>query len=247
MKKQTRNLFMVLVVLALVTLACSLDLNSIKTVQGEGDLVEETRQVEGFDKIEINGMGEIFVTLGTEEALRVEAEENLLPYLETYVRGSSLVIGIEDGTTIVPTKSLNFYVTVVSLEGLSISGAGNVQLPEIEADRFSIDLSGAGNIDIDSLNADSLDVSMSGLGNLTVSDGQVSSLDVRISGAGKFSAKNLESGDAEITISGLGSATLRAENYLKVTISGGGDVSYYGSPEVDSEISGLGDLDRLGD
>ena len=209
MKKQTGYLFTVLVVLALVTLACSLDLNSTKTVQGEGELFEETRQVEGFDKIEINGMGEIFVELGTEEALRVEAEENLLPYLETYVRGSSLVIEIEDGTTIVPTKSLNFYITVVSLEGLSISGAGNVQLPEIEADRFSIDLSGAGNIEFDSLNANSLDVSMSGLGNLTVSDGQVSSLDVRI--------------------------------------SGGGDVSYYGSPEVDSEISGLGDLDRLGD
>ena len=247
MKKQTGYLLTALVVLALATLACSFDFNSRKTIQGEGDVVEESRQVEGFNKIEINGMGEIIVELGAEESLRVEAEENLLQYLETYVRGNTLVIEIEDGITIVPTKSLNFYLTVVSLEGLAISGAGNIQLPEIEADRFTIDLSGAGNIEFDSLNADSFDVSMSGVGNLSVSDGQVSSQKVVISGAGKYGAKNLESDDAEITISGLGSATLRAESYLKVTISGGGDVSYYGSPEVDSEISGLGDLDRLGD
>jgi len=247
MKKQTGYLLTMLVVLALATLACSIDFNSTKTVQGEGDLVEESRQVEGFNKIEINGMGEIIVELGTEESLTVEAEENLVQYLETYVRGSSLVIEIEDGITIVPTKSLTFYVTVVSLEGLAISGAGNVQLPELEADRFSIDLSGAGNIEIDSLNADSFDVSMSGVGNLNVFDGKVSSQDVMISGAGKYSARNLESDDAAITISGLGSATLRAENYLNVTISGGGDVSYYGNPDVDSDISGLGDLDRLGD
>ena len=236
-----------LVVLTLTTLACSLDLNSVKTVHGEGELVEESRQVEGFSKIEINGVGEIIVELGTEESLTVEAEENLVQYLETYVRGNTLVIEIEDRIRIVPTKSLTFYITVVSLDGLDISGAGNIQLPEIEADRFSIDLSGAGNIEFDSLNADTFDVSMSGVGNLSVFDGQVSSQKVVISGAGKYSARNLESDDAEITISGVGSATLRAENYLKVTISGGGDVSYYGNPDVDSEISGLGDLDRLGD
>ena len=247
MKKQTGYLLAALIVLVLASLACSFDFNSIKSVQGEGELVEESRQVEGFNKIEINGLGEIIVELGTEESLTVEAEENLMQYLETYVRGNALVIEIEDGITIVPTKSLTFYVTAVSLEGLAISGAGNIQLPDLEADRFSIDLSGAGNIEIDSLTADSFDVSMSGVGNLSVFDGQVSSQDLRISGAGKYSARNLESDEAEITISGVGSATLRAENYLKVTISGGGDVSYYGNPDVDSEISGLGDLDRLGD
>jgi len=247
MKKQTGYLVTVLIVLTLVTLACSFNFNSLETIQGEGDVLTETRQVEGFDKIEVNGLGEIIVELGTEEALTVEAEENLLPYLETYVRGSSLVIEIEDGTTIIPTKSLTFYVTVVSLEALSISGAGDVQLPDLDVDRFSIDLSGAGNIDIDSLNANSFDVSLSGVGDLSVFDGQVSSQEITISGAGKYNARNLESDDAEITISGVGSATLRAENYLKVSISGGGDVSYYGNPDVDSDISGMGDLDRLGD
>jgi hypothetical protein len=238
---------MILIVLALTTSACGFYFNMPKTVKGNGVVMEETRSVDSFDQIEINGIGEFTVVLGTKESLRVEAEENLLPYLETYVRGSTLVVEIEDGRNILPTEPVNFYLTVVALEALDISGLGNIQLPEIETEDFRISLSGAGNIDIESLDADTFNVTMSGLGDLTVSDGQVASQDVTISGGGKYFASSLESADAVVTISGVGSATLRASEFLKVTISGGGDVNYYGNPEVDTDISGLGNLDRLGD
>ena len=230
MNKRTGTLLTGLIVLSLATLACGLTINLPNPVQGNGDVTEETRDVESFDRIEINGLGDINVELGAEETLLVEAEENLLPHLETYVRGSTLVIEIEDERNIIPTKPVKFYLTVVSLEGVAVSGLGNITLPEIEAERFTIDISGAGDIEIDSLNAESFDASMSGLGNLSVFDGQVVSQEVTISGS-----------------SGLGSATVRVSDYLKVTISGGGDVNYYGNPEIDSEISGVGDLDRLGD
>jgi len=247
MKKTTGTILIILIVMAMATMACQFNIRTPRSVTGNGNVSQEERSIESFDKIEINGLGEITVELGEEEALTVEAEDNLLPYLETYVRGTTLVIEIEDGRTIIPTEPVKFYLTVVSLDGVTVSGLGNIFLPKIDTDRFRIDISGAGNIDIDSVYADSFDATMSGLGDLTIGDGQVATQDVTISGSGKYSARTMESDEASITISGLGSATLRVSQYLKVTISGGGDVNYYGNPEVDSEISGIGGLDRLGD
>lgn len=246
MSRKSGLLFTLLIV-ALATLACQFTLSLPKTVTGKGDVTQEDRSVSGFDSLEINGLGDVTVELGEEESLTIEAEDNLLPYLETYVRGSTLVIEVEDGRTIIPTKPVKFYLTVVSLEKVAVAGLGNISLPELEADQFSIDISGAGNIEIDGLYADSFRTSMSGLGDLNVNAGQVSTQTITISGSGKYSAAELNSENATVSISGLGSATVRASQSLKVTISGSGNVNYYGDPQVDSEISGVGKLNRAGD
>jgi hypothetical protein len=43
----------------------------------------------------------------------------------------------------------------------------------------------------------------------------------------------------------LGSATVAVSDSLRASISGAGDISYYGSPVVDVDISGLGSLHAL--
>lgn len=232
----------VIVALALMTTACIPN-----TVKGNGNVEQETRSIESFDYIELNGMGNVHVELGDEPALEVSAEENLLPYIKTYVRGDSLIIEIKDNVNIVPTEPLDFYITAVALTGIEVSGLADVELPAVETERFTIDVSGAGNINMDELVADSLDVKLSGLGSLDVDGGEVGSQVIDISGSGGYNARHLESQETEIVISGLGSATVSVSDYLRVNISGGGDVNYYGNPEVDSNISGLGDIDRLGD
>jgi len=45
----------------------------------------------------------------------------------------------------------------------------------------------------------------------------------------------------------LGSATVWATEYLNVNISGAGSVNYAGSPRVDSDVSGLGSLKKIGE
>jgi len=247
MSRKTGILITILNVMAMATLACQFTINTPRAVSGNGDVSQEDRSVSGFDSLEINGLGDVTVELGEEESLTIEAEENLLPYLETYVRGSTLVIEIEDGRAIIPTKPVKFYLTVLSLEKVAVSGLGNISLPELEADQFSIDISGAGNIEIESLYADTFRATMSGLGDLNVNAGQVPTQTITISGSGKYSAAELDSENTTVSISGLGSATVRASQFLKVTISGSGNVNYFGSPQVDSEISGVGNLNRSGD
>jgi hypothetical protein len=247
MKAKKLVLILAVVALTLSTMACGMNFYLPRTIKGNGNVVEESRSIGSFSELDFQGIGNIYVSYGDEESLTIEAEENLLPYLETFNRGDNLVIKVEDNKNINPTEPVNFYITITSLTRVDVSGLGNVQLPEIEAESFTIEISGAGDIEIDGMIADSFVARMSGLGNLDVDGGEVVSQEVRISGSGKYNARRMESKEANIEISGLGSATVTVSDYLDVSISGAGDVEYYGSPEIDSSISGLGDLDKLDD
>jgi hypothetical protein len=246
MKINSKLIILFVLILTLATTACGIVPFAPRLVRGDGNVVEENRAVDNFDQIDFRGIGNLFVEIGDEASLTVEMEENLLQYLETYNQGDRLVIEIEDGININPTEPVTFYLTVPSLQRVDVSGLGNVELPVIEAERFTVDISGAGDVEIEGIYADSLRISMSGLGNFRIDEGEVFSQDVEISGSGQYEARDLESSEANIEISGLGSATVKVSDYLDVSISGAGGVDYYGDPEIDKSISGLGDLDHLG-
>ncbi|MGD2157254.1 MAG: head GIN domain-containing protein [Anaerolineales bacterium] len=236
-----------ILVLALSTLACSINIGGVnlRSVKGSGEVVTEERSVSGFSELILSGIGKMIIELGDEEALTVEAEDNFMEYIETDVRGSTLEIGIREGVSLQPTEGVTFYLTVTELDEIVVSGLGDVQMPELETNRFHVVISGGGNVDIERLDAGDLDVEISGLGDLTIEDGQVDEQDIIISGGGNYNAEDLQSELVRVNISGLGSATVWAEDLLDVNISGGGDVEYRGNPSVDQSVSGLGNIKKI--
>ena len=248
MKKQY-TLIIVVLAMALSTLACGVSFNGfgINTVQGSGTLVTEERPVSDFERIELSAIGKLVIEVGSEEALVIEAEDNLLEYIETTVRGDTLEIGSREGANLQPTEPVIYNLTVKSLDSISVSGLGNVVVPEFEATLFSVNISGAGDVNLDSLIAEQLDVSVSGLGSVGIDTGHVNAQTIDISGSGDYNGRNLESQTTDIQVSGLGSATLWATQDLRVNISGSGSVHYAGDPNVDSDISGLGSLEKIND
>jgi hypothetical protein len=192
MKKQT-TLLLIIIALVFSTVACNVTNFSTRTIRGNGDVVEESRQVGRFNEIQLSGIGNLYVEYADEESLLIEAEENLMRYIDIDTRGQNLVIGFEPGTSIDPTEDINFYLTVVELEGVSISGLGSINLPEVETDNFDIHISGAGDINIDALYADRLDAELSGLGDVDIDGGEVDFQNVHISGSGTFSSRKMQS------------------------------------------------------
>ena len=249
-------------------LGCSVDVGDwgFQTVSGTGDVVSETRGVSGFSSVELAGWGNLTIQVGENESLRIEAEENLLQYIETEVENGKLVIRHRRRVLLRPTKAINYYLTVKDLESINVTGAGNVEVPVIAASRFSVQISGAGNVNIEGVEAERLDVGISGAGNvdvaaleadrldvdisgagaLSVAEGEVRVQEIGVSGGGNYSAKGLQSAEAEIRLSGLGNAVVRVSDVLKVTISGAGSVQYAGQPTVEKSVSGVGKVERIG-
>jgi len=236
-----KRLFMsgfVLLAVLLLTAGCS----GLRTVRGTGDMTSEEREVGDFSAVDLAGIGTVSVEFGDETALRIEAEENLLPYLESEVEGNTLTLGIREGVNALPTQGIFYYLTVRDLEEITVSGLGNMDVPRLEGTTTAVNITGGGDINIEELSAKNLTVEISGLGDLTIAGGEVADQNVTITGGGNYNARELASEAANITITGLGSAAVWTRDALNASISGGGSVRYVGRPQVTKNITGLGEV-----
>ena len=243
----------IMLVLAAATTAC---IGPVKPrlIRGSGDIIEEDRDVTGFDKILMAGFGQIIITQSDRESLSIETDDNLMEYIKTEVKGDTLEIDFSDDIilssrvrmSLEPSAGIIFRISVIDLEKVSVSGAADIQADKLKSDRFEINFSGAGDITIDDLNANQLEVNLSGAGDINLI-GKVDSQDIHLSGLGSFGAFDLESQEASVIISGAGNVELWVTETLDVVISGAGDVEYYGEPSVKPQISGLGRLQGLGE
>ena len=211
-----------------------------------GPIQTREEDVSGFNRISIETFGEIIVEQGAEESLIIEAPRDFMRYVTTEVEDGTLVIGTRRGYVGTPAQRVIFTITVIDLEGISLSGAGAFKVLELETGDFSVNLSGAGSIEIDKLNAEDLNVNLSSAGAIVIA-GKAQSQWVNLSGVGSYEAGDLKTSTADINLSGAGSAVVWVTDSLKVNVSGIGSVSYYGEPDVNQNVSGLGSVNSKGE
>lgn len=215
--------------------------------RGSGNVVSETRDVSGFNSIDIGYPAEVRIKQGSSESLKIEAEDNLLPGLRTQVTNGVLEISYKSvqGKHVNPTKTPKITIVVKDLREVDFTTAGELTLEKIDTNNLGLSLSGAGNMKLDDIQAKALRVNLSGAGSVTAS-GTADDLDLAISGFGDFKGGNLHNQTARVGISGAGSSTLWVDEHLTAELSGAGSISYYGKADVTQRISGVGSVKNLG-
>ena len=205
-----------LLMLSLAVGACA-----IVGERGSGIMATETRDVSGFDEIDLSVSGTVLIAVTGTESLTVEAEDNILPLLTTEVRNGRLELGTKQNIS--PTREIVYTITVVSLEALAVSGSGSVTATDIDASGFDVKISGSGTV---------------------TPEGVSESLDLSISGSGVFEGDGLVSATATVSVSGSGNAVVNVTDDLDVKVSGSGNVEYLGDPGVSVSTSGSGDVSK---
>ena len=238
----------ILIIVPLMATACaSLPAASLNVIRGSGKVVSENRDVKDFQLISLGGSGDLIITQGDSEALKIEAEDNLLPLIESEVRGGTLYLGFKPNTgSVSPTQPIKYYLNVKNINGIDLSGSGSVQADTLKAGSISFTCSGSGNIAVKTLTADALNYNLSGSGSTSLG-GIVGQQSVQISGSGSYLAADLDSQQATVILTGSGNMTIWATDSLNITISGSGSVNYYGKPILNQNISGSGKITSLGD
>jgi hypothetical protein len=186
----------------------------------------------------------VYIQPGVREELRVRAEENLIEYLQAEVQAGELVIW-KDPVTLLNTRPIEYHLTVVDLDRVALTGAGQIQASNLDTGPLAVGLSGAGGVEIVDLSAPRLDVETTGVGGVTLS-GSVHEQTIRLGGMGDYDGRDLSSSVADVLITYEGSATVRVQDHLTVTINGSGNVYYIGDPVVDSTINGSGTVVKIG-
>lgn len=211
--------------------------------------VEATRSLSGVLAVilDVGVVCDLRIEQGDHESIWIRADETVLPFLDTTVRDGVLELRypFEVNPAVRPPKPLELELTVVDLEGVELRDGGTISSFGLSVDRLALRSSGGGEIELDGLLATVLEVEVLAAGQIRVA-GEVDRQRVTLAGLGAYDGRGLASREADVEVAHRGSATVRVSQRLRATISGSGSVYYFGDPEVESLITGSGQVVRLG-
>jgi len=215
-------------------------------VQGSGKIVRQARDVAHFDGVALSLQGNVEIRSGSaREGVTVEADDNLLPLIETVVEDGTLKIRAKKDANL-RSRNLKFVVQARDVDRLSLGGAGNIEADVVRGGRVKLDVGGSGAIKVRRLEGESVSVALGGSGDLKVQDGTARSMSISIGGSGTVDLGHVRTDSATVTVAGSGDATLWVRERLGLTVAGSGDVNYYGDPQISRSVVGSGNVRRLG-
>ncbi|HMG68805.1 MAG TPA: head GIN domain-containing protein [Chitinophagaceae bacterium] len=215
-----------------------------KRIRGNGNVKTEERTKGNFKSVASHGSFNIYVSIGN-PSVRIEAEENLLPYIETHVDGSVLYVGTKDNFWLSPGREVKIFVSAPDFESIHSYGSGDIigQSKITNPSNLELEINGSANIKMN-VDAPAIDAETNGSGDIDL-EGETKSFDGEIRGSGNIKAMDLKSENAKIKIYGSGDADVFAASRLDVDVAGSGDVRYKGNAQVSSSIAGSGKIRKV--
>jgi hypothetical protein len=216
-----------------------------KQIKGNEQVTTENRQVSGFTGVSSNGSFDVYVAAGSPASVKIEAESNLLPYIETYVENNTLRIDTKDDVWLRPRRDIKVYVTAPRFNKIHSNGSGDVigQNQISDSARLDVRVTGNGHVNLD-VDAPEVVAGLTGNGGIELK-GQSKSFECTLTGNGNLKAFDLMAEDTRVKILGNGDADVYASVKLDVTVGGNGDVHYKGNAQPTSHITGNGSITQV--
>ena len=189
--------------------------------KGSGNVANESRDVREFSKIDVSHVFQVEVTAQSGYAVEVEADDNLLPFIKTEVRGGTLHIELDQ--RVKTSNAMRVRISAPNIDRVQASGASRVNVSNLKNSELAVDTSGASKINV---------------------SGETGNLIVDVSGASSIDAGNLSAATANIDASGASNVTVNVANELIADASGASRISYTGSPKVSKSTSGASSVSQ---
>lgn len=211
-------------------------------VSGSGHITTQEKSVGAFNSIRSGGSTNVHVMQSSANSVKIEADDNLMPYIDVYVEGNTLYIKSKTGYNLNPSKDIIAYVSAPSYKEISVSGSGDIIGDNAISgnDPLALHVSGSGNINMQ-VNVPKVSTDVSGSGDVMLK-GQAKDFDAELSGSGKIKCFDLVTDNTTLHLSGSSDADVNANKTIDINVSGSGSVRYKGNPSISQHISGSGDI-----
>ena len=209
-----------------------------RRIRGNGHITSQTRSVSGFRNVEVSGAIDVYVKQDSATSVKVEADDNILEYVQVHTNGSTLEIYTESGFNLRPSNKIKVFLTNPGFDGLDISGACTITSENelTSSERINLNLSGASEGRL-AINAPSVIIEVSGASTAELK-GRTKDLDVSAHGASRVRGYDLMTENSDVNISGASHAELYASVSLDGEASGASSVYYMGNASNNIRPSG---------
>lgn len=219
----------------LTLLIVSANLNAqvfTKNIKGNGKKITENRSVSDYDKISVAGSFDVKLAKGKEGAISINADENLMEYIETEVKDGHLKIQPKKGYQISSTKTISITVPFDIVDAISLAGSGNLSSTDmLNVTDLKLSLAGSGGMNLP-VSVKNLSSHIAGSGNIKLS-GNTEVLKCEIAGSGNLEGAALKATASHVNIAGSGNVKVHAVSEIYAKIVGSGDVIYTGNPTIE--------------
>ena len=215
-----------------------------KGIKGNGNITTITRDVSGYDEVNVGGFYDVELVPGVEGKITIEGDSNLLEYIITEVDGKSLKIKTENNKNLKPSSRKGIRITVPfqDLEEVTLSGSGSIMSKAIiKANKFRTSVSGSGDVVLE-VDASDTEAKVTGSGDLTLT-GNTRDFKVSVTGSGDIHASRFQADDVDAKVTGSGDIAMICNKKLTARVTGSGDIEYTGNPtKQDTKVSGSGSI-----
>lgn len=218
-------------------------------LDGSGPVLSELREVGDFNSVTNTGSFDVYVIRADTFGVEVSAQENLVPIIETYVSGNTLIVKTENNSCYRSDLPVEVYVTMPEIQSLSLTGSGKVIADRVADTEVEISNAGSGLMEVDSVIAVRAILANSGSGSIGIGMVEGEKVIAVQSGSGTIFSGSIY-GSSEINIrhssSGRVTATIVDADQLDVVMSGSGRNELAGEAEVaEYSLNSSGRIDAL--
>ena len=213
-------------------------------INGDGHITTKEQNVASFTGVDVGGAIEVHVKQDAAQSVKIEADENLMQYIEVYTSGSTLNIHPRNGVNLDPSREIIVYVSAPAFKNIEVSGASKVIGDNAisGSEGLNLSASGASKVMME-LSGGSVGGDVSGASEINLK-GQVSKFDFQASGASHINAYDLVAEDAVVDVSGASGTEITANKNLKAEASGASHVRYKGNASVNENTSGASSVSK---
>lgn len=206
--------------------------------KGSGNIITQTRNTGAFKGLEVSGGFVVEIKNGPTENVVIEADDNLLKYIEVKVVDNELRVRLQNIN--VSDAHLKLFITAPEINNVDASGGSEIIVKDAlkSAGKIIVKASSGSNIKT-ALDAPEIKADVSSGGELTLS-GRTKDFHATSSSGSSLTASELLSENSYVNVSSGANAHVYASVSIDASASSGGNISYKGAATVINKAESSG-------
>jgi hypothetical protein len=229
---------------ALALFILSSCIKDLVCLDGNGNVVTETRTATFIDEIVNTTSADVVYRKADSTTISIEAESNLIKHIVTLAENGRLEIRTDPRNACFRSGSRPVViVTSPELNSLDVTGSGSAEADTLSGGFVRLRVTGSGDLFAGFVLADDLEISVTGSGDAEVDEALSQEADLTVTGSGDIVvAGSSENGVMRIT----GSGNIEAPDFILLsateTITASGNIHTHVVNSLTAVISGSGNI-----
>ena len=232
------------VIIAVLFTSCHIkDIDLGNGIDGSGNVITEKRTInESFTKIDVSRGIEVIVEQDNDEAVEVEADDNIIQHITTKVENGVLVVSTDESIDF--AESMTVKVKMPTINGLEATSGSNIKTnATIKGNKIAVKSSSGSEIEV-TLEYEAVTTESTSGSEQTLA-GKTLKLTTASSSGSEINADHLIANEIISESTSGSSTTVHPLVNLKAKASSGSSINYKGTPKnvTEEETSG-GDVSK---